>query len=126
MLNQLVGAVRLLASGPKQLLVALGLSMVIHAASMAFFTLLTVVITGQDVAYTTVATVFPLGILTMVLPITPAGLGVAHVAFDRLFTAIGLTGGATVFNVYLLGTIAPSLVGVFPYLALKRRGELPT
>ncbi|MBX3228437.1 MAG: flippase-like domain-containing protein [Labilithrix sp.] len=125
-LNQLVAATRLLVSGPRELVVALGLSMTMHAAGMAFFTLLTVSITGQDVAYATVATVFPLGVLTMVLPVAPAGLGVAHVAFERLFSAVGLTGGATVFNVYLLGSITPSLLGVFPYLALKRRGELPT
>ena len=29
-------------------------------------------------------------------------------------------GGATVFNVYLLGTITPYLLGILPYLALKR------
>jgi uncharacterized protein (TIRG00374 family) len=125
-LNQLVGAARLLASGPKQLLIALFISMVMHAGSMAFFTLLTAVITGQEVSYSMVATIYPLGILSMALPISPAGLGVAHVAFDRLFTAIGLTGGATVFNVFLLGQIAPTLVGVVPYLTLKRRGDLPT
>jgi hypothetical protein len=30
-----------------------------------------------------------------------------------------------VFNVYLIGILAPCLTGVFPYLALRRRGELP-
>jgi uncharacterized protein (TIRG00374 family) len=125
-INQLTVATRLLTSGPKALVIALGISMAMHAAAMAFFTLLTAIITGQDVPYASVATIFPLGILTMVVPISPAGLGVAHVAFDRLFAAIGLTGGATVFNVYLLGSIAPALFGVVPYLALKRRGELPT
>ena len=80
----------------------------------------------QDVPYSAVATVFPLGLLTLVLPISPSGLGVGHVAFKRLFEAIGLTGGATVFNVYLLGQITPCLLGVFSFLSLKRRGELPT
>ncbi len=36
---------------------------------------------------------FPLGLLTMVLPISPAGLGRGHVAFKRLFEAIGLPAG---------------------------------
>jgi uncharacterized protein (TIRG00374 family) len=124
--NRLVAAARLLSAGPKQLAIALGLSMLTHAGTMTFFTVLTRVITDQDVPFSSVATVFPLGVLTMILPISPAGLGVGHVAFDRLFAIIGLHDGATVFNVYLIGQLAPCLLGVFPYLALKRGGNLPT
>jgi hypothetical protein len=54
------------------------------------------------------------------LPISPGGFGVGHLAFDRLFAAIGLTGGATVFNVFILGQMAPSLIGVVPYLMMRR------
>jgi uncharacterized protein (TIRG00374 family) len=123
--NRLVASARLLSAGPKNLLVALGLSMLAHAATMAFFTVLTRVLLSQDVPFSSIATVFPLGILTMILPISPAGLGVGHVAFDRLFAMIGLHDGATVFNVYLIGILAPCLLGVFPYLALRRSGKLP-
>lgn len=125
-LGQLVAAMRLLASGPKNLLTAMVLSMAQHAFAIGLFTALTRVVTDQEVAYSAVATVFPLGLLTLVLPISPAGLGVGHVAFDRLFAAIGLHGGATVFNVYLLGQMVPCLLGAIPYLALKKKGELPT
>jgi glycosyltransferase 2 family protein len=124
--GRLVAAARLLTSGPKNLLVALGVSMFAHLATITFFTVLMGVITNQDVPFTSVATVFPLGILSMILPIAPAGLGVGHVAFDRLFEMIGVHGGATVFNVYLIGLLAPCLLGVFPYVALKRSGQLPT
>ena len=123
--NRLVAAARLLSAGPKSLLLALGYSMLAHAATIAFFTLLTRALLSEEVPFSSVATVYPLGILTMILPISPAGLGVGHVAFDRLFTMIGLHDGATVFNVYLIGLLAPCLLGVFPYLALRRRGELP-
>jgi uncharacterized protein (TIRG00374 family) len=126
LLNRIVMSLRLLSSGPKNLFIALTLSMIVHAAAMGLFTLLTRAILDRDVAYSAVATIFPLGILTMVLPVSPAGLGVGHVAFDRLFAAIGLTSGATIFNVYLLGQITPCLLGVFPYLALKKRGAMPT
>ena len=119
-LSQLVGAIRLLTSSPKVLVLTLGLSGIAHACSMALFTVLTPALTGQDVPYASVATIFPLGILTLMLPISPVGLGVGHVAFDRLFATIGLTGGANVFNVWLLGQIAMSLFGVFPYLPLRR------
>ncbi len=123
LLGQLVSAMRLLASGPKKLAIAFGMSMALHATTMGYFTVLTRVIGPYDVGYQAIATIFPLGLLTIVLPISPSGLGVGHVAFDRLFSAIGLTGGAsgaTIFNVYLIGQIVPNLFGIVPYLALKR------
>ena len=124
--GRLVAAARLLSAGPKQLVLALGFSMLTHTGTMTFFGVLTRVITGVDVPFSSVATVFPLGVLTMILPIAPAGLGVGHVAFERLFSMIGLHDGATVFNVYLIGQLAPCLLGVIPYLALRRSGKLPT
>lgn len=126
LLNRLVAAMRLLSSGPVQLLKALVLSMMIHAIAIGLFTVLTRAILAQDVAYSAVATVFPLGILTMVLPISPAGVGVGHAAFNWLFNAIGLSGGATIFNVYLVGQITPCLLCVIPYLSLRSKGALPT
>lgn len=126
LLGRLVAAARLLASGPRNLVTALALSMATHAGTITFFMVLTRVITGKDVPFSSIATVFPLGVLTMILPIAPAGLGVGHVAFERLFAMIGLSDGATVFNVYVVGQLAPCLLGVVPYLALRRSGKLPT
>jgi uncharacterized protein (TIRG00374 family) len=126
LLAQLVAALRLMSAQPARLLYALALTMATHTTSIVWFTILTRAVTGQDAALSSVATVFPLGLLTIVIPISPAGMGVGHVAFDRLFTAIGLTGGATVFNIFLLGQMVPCLFGVIPYLLLKRAGDLPT
>ncbi len=123
LLGQLVAALRLMSARPAALAGALGVAMAYHAVVMAYFTVLTGAVTGQDASYSTIATVFPLGLLTIVLPISPAGVGVGHVAFDKLFAAIGLTGGANVFNVFIIGQIAPCLVGVFAYLALKREAH---
>lgn len=125
LLTQLVGALRLLSARPTSLLSALALSMASHAVAMAFFTALTNAISGPA-TYSTIATVFPIGLLTIVLPISPAGLGVGHVAFDRLYAAIGLTGGATVFNLFIVGYMATSMIGVIPYLTLRRSGALPS
>jgi hypothetical protein len=71
------------------------------------------------------ATVVPIGLLSLLLPISPAGMGVGHYAFDELFKAIGIVGGATIFNVFALGQNTPCLFGVIPFLTLKKRGELP-
>lgn len=124
-LSQLVAALRLMSQQPARLFYALALTMATHATSIAWVTVLTRATTGQDASFSAVATVFPLGLLTVVIPISPAGMGVGHVAFDRLYAAIGLTGGATVFNIFILGQMVPCLFGVIPYLLMKRSGDLP-
>lgn len=124
--GQLVAAARLVSAGPRVLAAALGLAIAVHVAAMALFAALSTAITGLDVSPWTLASVFPLGMLTVILPISLAGIGVGHVAFDRLFAIIGLHGGATVFNVYLIGQLAPCLLGAIPYLALRRAAAPPT
>lgn len=126
LLTQLVAALRLLTSDPWKLAQALGLAILAHAAAMSLFVAMTHAIVDANVSFTSIATVYPLGFLTIVIPVAPAGLGVGHVAFDRLFGLIGLKGGADVFNVYLIGQLSPCLLGVIPYVLLKRAGALPT
>jgi len=125
-LGKLVAATRLVAAGPWTLLAALGLAITLHVTGTVLFAALASTITVQDVSFASVASVYPLGMLTMVLPISTAGIGVGHVAFEQLFALVGLTGGATVFNVYLIGQTTPCLFGVIPYLALRRQAPLPT
>jgi hypothetical protein len=105
------------------LLGALGISMALHTVGFMLFVFFTKRLTGQDVSYGAIASIYPTGLLSMMLPVAQAGLGVGHVAFDRLFAAVGLTGGATVFNVFMLGQLTPSLLGVIPYIFL--RSSLP-
>lgn len=124
LLQQLVVSARLMSERPRLILQAFGLSMALHAVGMFLFYALVEPLTGQHVSYGEIATVYPIGILSMVLPIAPAGFGVGHVAFDRLFATVGMHDGANVFNVYLLGQTIPCLFGVVPYLALRR--TLPT
>jgi uncharacterized protein (TIRG00374 family) len=124
-LGQLLTAAKLFSNRPRILLSALLLSMAMHGVSMAFFTLVARSIGGQAIDFGAVATIYPIGQLTVVLPISLGGVGVGHVAFDRLFHAIGLTGGATIFNVFLIGQIVPSIVGLVPYLSLRIRSAVP-
>jgi glycosyltransferase 2 family protein len=125
LLGQLAAALRLVAAGPRHLLAAVGFSMCSHALAMGMFTLFARFVGNLDVSYAVVASLYPLGILTMVLPISPAGLGVGHMAFEKLFHAAGLTGGANIFNVFLIGQIVPCLLGAIPYLALRRTSGAP-
>lgn len=76
-----------------------------------------------ELSFTNMATVFPLGMLTAALPIAPGGLGVGHVAFEQLFNMIGITGGANTFNLFVLSLLALNLIGVVPYLRMKKRHQ---
>jgi uncharacterized protein (TIRG00374 family) len=125
-LGQLLSAAQLFSKRPRILVYALLLSMTMHGLAMAYFTLLARTIGGQAVDFGAVATIFPLGQLTVVLPLSVGGVGVGHVAFDRLFHAIGLSGGATIFNVFLIGQVVPSVVGLVPYLSMRIRTTVPT
>jgi hypothetical protein len=125
-IGRLVEVTRHIASQPIAILKATAMAVAGHAAGIVLFTTLAAAISTQDVSLFSVATVYPLGLLTIVLPISMAGIGVGHIAFERLFTLIGLSGGANVFNLYFIGQTAPCLLGVIPYLALRRRAPPPT
>lgn len=124
--GRLVASARLAATRPGMLLAALGLAIALHVTGLGLFATLTAAITAQDASVAGVASVYPVGMLTLVVPISYAGIGVGHVAFERLFAIIGLGGGATVFNVFLIGQTTPCLLGALPYLALRRGAAPPT
>lgn len=124
--QRLLEAARLLSRRTRILALALLISIAMHAISIFYFTQLTEAIRNAPCDFTSVATVFPIGLLSLILPISFAGIGVGHVAFDKLFVAIGLSQGATIFNVFLLGQLAPCVLGVIPYLFLRAKSPLPT
>lgn len=55
--------------------------------------------------------VAPIGFLAESLPLTPGGFGTAHLAFEYLFGAVGIAGGAEYFNVYFIARLVTSLFG---------------
>jgi len=117
---RLIAAARLVAEKPGALILGLLLSALIHVCAIVWFAAVGTAVLDQHVAVTQMATVYPLGMLSVLLPISYAGFGVGHLAFEQLFTMVGLTGGANVLNVYLIGQLVPCLFGVVPYLFLKR------
>lgn len=61
-------------------------------------------------------TIIPMGQLAVVLPISPAGFGVGHVAYGKLFELMGQSNGASLFNIYWFLISLVSLLGVVPFL----------
>ena len=95
------------------------ISVVIQSGAVAYGLFLTQRLTGQHVDLGVFCTIYPLGVMTTALPLAPGGLGLGHVAFERLFTMVGLTGGANIFNVIVLGQLSLNLLGVIPYLLYR-------
>ena len=125
-LGRFAAAAQLVVARPRALALAVGLAVALHLSGLVMFATLGRVLGDDAGSVVDIATVYPLGMLTMMVPISYSGIGVGHVAFERLFALLGMTGGATTFNVFLIGQTAPCLLGVFPYLALRRAAPLPT
>ncbi len=58
----------------------------------------------------------PLGLLSIALPIAPAGLGVGHLVFAALFGYVGSKVGAEIFTLFISLQIIINLLGVVFYL----------
>jgi uncharacterized membrane protein YbhN (UPF0104 family) len=121
--RQVYEALRSYRGRPAVLGAALGITIVIHCAGLCFAWYLTLLISGAAADPATFVVIYSTGLLVTAIPLAPGGLGIGHIAFDRLFHMAGLNNGANVFNVMILGQLSLHLLGVIPYLAYRRRGE---
>ena len=72
----------------------------------------------------TLVVVYPLGIATTALPLTPSGVGVGHAAFYGLFQAVSPgrgAEGANAFTVYLFALLLIYLIGLYPYVTYRSK-----
>ena len=67
------------------------------------------------------AVIYPLGFIIISIPITPMGLGLGHIVFDKLFDFYNISGGANYFNAYILTHIIKYMLGIFPYLLSRKK-----
>lgn len=90
---------------------------------MAGFLLLILPFVPENTEFLKIFTILPIGFIGSSLPITPAGLGVGHVLFDNLFKLIDIHNGASLFNLYFVVNIFMCLLGIIPYLTIKKAGN---
>ena len=69
--------------------------------------------------------IMPIGLITIALPIAPGGVGVGHVAFESLYQFVGVSGGADIFNLFVIIQLSVYLLGVIPYLLHSGEYRLP-
>lgn len=87
---------------------------------IAFFLLVTVKISGSSFLVQDFITVYPIGAISIALPVAPGGMGVGHLAFERIFYLIGVQDGANIFNIVFIAQNLLNLLGFIPYLFIHK------
>lgn len=100
---------------------AVGISVAVQFLSVVIFYLLVSPQFVTGLSLPMVLSFIPLGFMAIALPISPAGLGVGHAAFDALFGFAGEVGGANFFNMYFVVMLAFNLLGAIPWLAWRQQ-----
>jgi uncharacterized protein (TIRG00374 family) len=95
------------------------LSIAAQFSSLLYGYLLATSLSDKAVDIMIYAVIHPIGILTTALPLAPGGLGIGHIAFEKLFVMAKIDGGANVFNVMVLSQLALNLFGIIPYMLHK-------
>ena len=118
--EKLYGALRVYRYSRGSIILSLTISFAIQLTSLLLFYYIASKVSTVAPDFAKVAVIYPLGVTTTAIPITPAGLGVGHVAFDQLFQMVGLDHGANAFNLFALSQLFLNLFGIIPYLTLKK------
>lgn len=100
------------------------ISFFIQAGSIFLFWQMAQMVTGQSISFVKFCTAAPLAILATALPLAPGGMGVGHLAFDRVLSLIGVTGGANIFNVVFICQMTLNMLGFIPYLFYKKHIDI--
>ncbi len=102
---------------PATLVLGLLLSIGMHSIFSVLFVILAGRVAPSTLSVLDITALFPIGMLTTVLPLAPGGIGVGHAAFDKLFALFGARGGADVCNVFLVAQLGLNLLGFVSYLS---------
>ena len=104
-----------------QVVVLLLISLVIHSlVCMLFYQISGLLLSGK-IDFWKQMSLIPLGLIATAIPISPAGIGVGHVAFENLYNLSGLKEGANIFNLFIINQIFIYLLGFFPFLFYRRK-----
>jgi len=110
-LSNLLEQVWLIGKNKLQVLYCLGLSISSHLVFIFGLHLIATPFYTVDVPTQYMFTFFPIGFISMAIPITPAGLGVGHTVFGLLFNLVGVSNGASLFNLFILTALPLYMLG---------------
>lgn len=92
-----------------------------HVLGIATFWIINLPFFERPIELKYLLSLVPLGQAAIAIPVSPAGIGVGHAAFDRLFHFIGHNNGASLFNVYWVVLFVANLCGVIPFVLTKEK-----
>ncbi len=123
--KQTLNDVWLLGESKMAFIICFALSILAQALSIFAFWALVTPFLDQPLPFSMAFTFIPLGFIAIAIPISPAGLGVGHAAFGKLFSYFGITTGASLFNLYFLTFVSMNILGIFPYLLAGNKKNKP-
>lgn len=109
-----------IGASKKLIFFALFLSSLIQFGGVLVFWLLTFPFYESYIPFLTLFTFVPIGLISLGIPISPAGLGVGHFVFEGLFELVGVSGGASLFNIFFMAVVGLNFLGFIPYVLHKK------
>lgn len=113
-----------MGSSPSTVIKCILLSLIAQTMNILCFWMMTAPFYGEELSFMNIFTFVPLGLIATAIPITPAGIGVGHAAFDKLFEIYNVSGGASLFNVYFIIYIIVNSLGVIPFVMSGKKPSM--
>ncbi len=129
-IHNTLSSVWIIGQNKKVLIKCLLLSVLLQTMNFGAFYIISSPFYSADIPFQYIVTLIPIGFMFVAVPISPAGLGVGHVVFERLFSYVQVEGGASFFNLYFLALVFVNLFGFLPYMlggkkhSLKEAGDM--
>nr|MCS5545996.1 flippase-like domain-containing protein [SAR324 cluster bacterium] len=107
------------------LFLTLVLAIGIHSLIALIFFQVAHLIGVKEIDLATQFFLMPIGLITVAIPIAPGGIGIGHVAFESLYQLAGLSGGADIFNLFIIVQLGVYLLGGIPYFLYSSEYKIP-
>jgi len=107
------------------LLLTLLLSIGIHTLIALLFFQVANLMGIEDMELATQFFLMPIGLITVAIPLAPGGIGIGHAAFESLYQLVGYSGGADIFNLFIIVQLGVFLLGGIPYFLYSSKYKIP-
>jgi len=107
------------------LLLTLLLAIGIHTLIALLFFQVANLMGIEDMELATQFFLMPIGLITVAIPLAPGGIGIGHAAFESLYQLAGFSGGADIFNLFIIVQLGVFLLGGIPYFLYSSKYKIP-
>ena len=107
------------------LLLTLLLAIGIHTLIALLFFQVANLMGIEDMELATQFFLMPIGLITVAIPLAPGGIGIGHAAFESLYQLVGYSGGADIFNLFIIVQLGVFLLGGIPYFLYSSKYKIP-